>query len=185
MVATGDLPEKTLRTLSKYLWESDVPLMVVRAHGFIGYIRLQLREHTIIESHPESKFMDLRLDSPFQDLLDYMNSQDLDSMTKQEHGHTPYLVILHKYLQRWKKEHEGNPPRTYKEKTAFKAMIMEGRLKNEDGVPEDEENFEEACQSVNIGLHRTHIPSKVQKIFDDSCCSNLTKSSSDFWLVAR
>ena len=81
-----------------------------------------------MESHPESKFMDLRLDCPFPSLLAYMDSQDLGEMNKQQHGHTPYLVLLHKFLLKWKEEHQGAAPKTYKEKKAFKEMIMEGKF---------------------------------------------------------
>lgn len=185
VLATGGLSEKALRQLSEVLWDAGVPLVVIRAYGFIGYIRLQVKEHTIMESHPESKFVDLRLDYPFPSLVSYMDSQDLDGMTKQQHGHTPYLVVLHKCLHQWKKEHDGAPPSSYAEKKAFKEMIMERRLKNEDGVPEEEENFEEACKAVNIALHGTHIPSKVQKILEDPCCTNLHRGSSDFWVICR
>ncbi len=139
-----------------------------------------------MESHPESKFTYLRLDCPFPSLLEYMDSQDLGGMTKQQHGHTPFLVLLHKFLQQWKAEHGGVAPKTYKEKKAFKEMIMEGRLKNEEtGAPEEEENFEEACKAVNIGLHATHIPSKVRQILDDPCCTGIGRKSTDFWIICR
>ncbi len=185
VIATGGLSEKALRSLSEVLWSAGVPLAVVRAYGFVGYIRLQVKEHTVVESHPETKFTDLRLDCPFPQMLAYMDSQDLDGMTKQQHGHTPYLVILHKFLQRWKAEHDGAPPRTYKEKKAFKEAIMEGRRKNEEGIPEEEENFEEACAAVNIGLHGTRVPSTVRAILDDPCCMNLQRGSPDFWIICR
>lgn len=41
--------------LSKRLWESDIPLLLCRSIGFLGYLRIQLKEHTIIESHPDNE----------------------------------------------------------------------------------------------------------------------------------
>ncbi len=42
VASAGGMSEKALRDLSKVLWEAGVPLVVVRAYGFIGYIRLQV-----------------------------------------------------------------------------------------------------------------------------------------------
>lgn len=64
-------------------------------------------------------------------------------------------------------------------------MSFSGILKNADGVPEDEENFEEAVKAVNTALEPTSIPSNVRKIFEDEKCKNLSSGSEDFWLIAR
>ena len=90
----------------------------------------QIPEHTVIESHPDNLKPDFRLDIPFAGLVKYMSMQDLSSMTKQEHMHTPYLVILYKTLIQWKEKNGGNAPKNFKEKKAFKEMIMEGKIMN-------------------------------------------------------
>lgn len=46
--------------------------------------------------------------------------------------------------------------------------------KNEDGVPEAEENFEEAIRAVNYALVPTAIPKDIQDILNDNACINLT-----------
>ena len=84
----------------------------------------------MIESHPDNALTDFRLDCPFPELSSYMDSQDLDSMTQQQHSHTPYLVILYKCLQQWKKTHDGKGPLNYKEKKAFKELVLEGKKGN-------------------------------------------------------
>ena len=53
-------------------------------------------------------------------------------------------------------------------------MIRSGVLVNENGVPEIEENFEEAAKSINASVVPTRIPSEVQEIFNDPACVNLT-----------
>nr|CAI5842279.1 unnamed protein product [Callosobruchus analis] len=47
--------------LSKHLWECNVPLVVCRSIGFIGYMQLQVKEHTAIETHPDNQNPDLRI----------------------------------------------------------------------------------------------------------------------------
>ena len=56
---------------------------------------------------------------------------------------------------------------------------------NSEGVPEDEENFEEAIKAVNGALVESRVPSEVRSIFEDSKCQNLTRDSKDFWVIAR
>jgi len=185
LVIASEMDEKTLMSLSKLLWENHVPLMLVKSYGLLGYIRIQTTEHAIIESHPDNALEDLRLDTPFPALAAYMDSVDLDAMDKGEHGHTPYVVLLYKFLQKWKQDHGSQRPKNYKEKVAFKELLRTGVLKNADGVPEDEENFEEAVKAVNTALEPTCIPSSVHKIFQDDKCKTLSSDSDDFWLIAR
>lgn len=80
-----------------------------------------------MESHPDNEFPDLRLDQPFPALIQYMESQDMQTMDKHQHMHTPYVVILYKYLQKWKAEHGNQIPNSYKEKKQFKETILEGK----------------------------------------------------------
>ena len=89
----------------------------------MGYIRLQVKEHTIIESHPDNEFKDLRLDMPFSELVEFMDTQQFENMTKNEYMHVPYVVIVYKYLEEWKKTHEGKLPQNYKEKREFRDII--------------------------------------------------------------
>lgn len=42
LVIATEVSEKTLVSLSRFLWEANIPLMVVRSYGFIGYIRMQV-----------------------------------------------------------------------------------------------------------------------------------------------
>lgn len=42
LVIATDMSEKSLKQLSSLLWQANIPLMVVRAYGFISYIRLQV-----------------------------------------------------------------------------------------------------------------------------------------------
>lgn len=66
VIATGLNNEKTIIRLSKLLWDANIPLLLCKTLGFVGLIRLQVREHPIVESHPDSTLEDLRLDEPFE-----------------------------------------------------------------------------------------------------------------------
>ena len=65
VIASNVFNERTLVKLSEILWNLNIPLIVCYSIGFIGYIQLQVREHFIVESHPDYVLEDLRLDDPF------------------------------------------------------------------------------------------------------------------------
>lgn len=121
---------RTLILLSKKLWDLEIPFIVCRSYGFIGYIRVQVTEHTVIETHPDNQIPDLRLDQPFPSLKKYVDSIDLEAMEYKDHAHVPYLIVLYKYLQQWKGEHNGQLPESYKEKEVFRSTVRKGMLTN-------------------------------------------------------
>ena len=42
LVIATEIGEKTLATLSKKLWNVNIPMMIVKSYGLLGYIRLQV-----------------------------------------------------------------------------------------------------------------------------------------------
>lgn len=195
IVIATNLPERTLLRLAVVLCDNDIPLIVCRSYGLIAYVRLVLREHTVVESHPDNILDDLRLDCPFDSFVQFCDSLDLSSMNRKERAHVPWLVILYKHLQLWKQQHDGNSPTTYKEKKDLKQQIRQGFQLDaavgsdspDDGdiTPDDQENIEEAIQHVNTALLPSRIPDEVQKILDDDSCINLHSESKPFWIMAR
>ncbi|KAJ8303493.1 hypothetical protein KUTeg_019889 [Tegillarca granosa] len=185
LVIATNICERTLLQLGENLWNMNIPLLICRCYGFIGYMRLAVKEHTVIESHPDSVLEDLRLDRPFTALVEYCDSLDLETMSKKDHSHTPWLVIIYKYLQEWKKTHNGEGPKNYREKTQFKELVKQGIRKNESGGLEEEENFDEAVNHVNTALLPTSVPSEVKKLFEDPSCTELNVESKRFWIMLR
>uniref|UniRef100_A0A672GYC1 NEDD8-activating enzyme E1 regulatory subunit n=1 Tax=Salarias fasciatus TaxID=181472 RepID=A0A672GYC1_SALFA len=179
------IPESTCLRLGSVLWSASVPFLICKTYGLIGYMRLVVEEHTVIESHPDNALEDLRLDQPFAEFKNHIESFDLDNMDKKDHSHTPWIIIVAKYLERWLSEHNCQPPKTYKEKEAFRKLIREGIRKNDNGVPEDEENFEEAIKNVNTALNPTKVPSAVEDLFNCEQCKNITSQTSAFWVMLR
>jgi len=43
IVIGSNIDEKTTTTLSKLLWEWNIPFIIVKSYGFLGYIRLQVK----------------------------------------------------------------------------------------------------------------------------------------------
>ncbi|CAG2106815.1 unnamed protein product, partial [Medioppia subpectinata] len=94
VIATNVNNDKSFNRLCQVLWQNNVPLIACNSIGFVGYIRLQIKEQTIIESHPENPFEDLRLDEPFHQLKQYLDSYEkFEDMSRKELSQTPFLVI--------------------------------------------------------------------------------------------
>ncbi|CAG8565652.1 5552_t:CDS:2 [Acaulospora colombiana] len=178
IVISTEVPESSLLKLAEVLWIAKIPLVVVRSVGFIGYFRIVVPEHTVVETHPDN-VVDLRLDKPFSALEQYVMTFDFDSMDNMDHGHIPYVVILLKYLDQWKLEHDGNLPKTYSERDEFKSMISRGRRNF------DEENFDEALSNAWKAYTSSKVPHEVEELFNDSACENITSNSSNFWIIMR
>jgi len=188
LVITCGLPERPLLQLANKLYQAHVPLLVVNTMGFLGYIRLQISEHVVVESHPDESMPDLRLDQPWAELDAWLSQEagKMANMTRADHGHTPYPVILHDYLRKWKTDHNGNLPLKYSEKKELKSLISQGVLmkENHPEIPEDEENFAEAGTAVNTVVRISRIPSNTEAILQDQAANQLTAESSGFWILA-
>ncbi|XP_035212687.1 NEDD8-activating enzyme E1 regulatory subunit-like [Stegodyphus dumicola] len=180
VVIVTDVEECLLLNLAQKLWDQNVPLLICRAYGLIGYLRLQVRDRTIIETRPENEFHDLRLDAPFPALKEYAETIDLDKLTDQEHAHVPFVIILLKFLDIWKNRNNGEIPKNMKEKNLFKAEIQKSMRKKD-----EEENFEEACRAVNRSVTKTTIPGEIQEILNDPMCEDLSSESKSFWILVK
>lgn len=183
VVIGTSLTEKTLLTLSEKLWEANIPFLVCRSYGMVGYMRLQIAEHTVIESHPDDVLFDLRLDNPFPSLKEHVESYDFENMNKKDYSHIPYIIILLKYLEFWKKEHNDQIPKGYGEKELFREIIKQGMQKFED--LESLDNFEEAIKSVVRDIKVTEIPKNIKDLLQDEACMNLNSESKPFWIMVR
>ena len=185
IVIATSLTEASLSRISQILWTSSIPLLFSRAYGLLGFIRIALPSHQIVESHPDNHHEDLRLDCPFPGLVEYMSSINIDGSDDTKHGNIPYLVVLYKYLQQWKLRHNGMLPQSYHQKKSLKEIIRSGMRCNNVGVPVDEENFEEAIQNVNRAVLKYQVPVGVQNILESSFCLSGSAETSKFWLLVR
>ncbi|TFK34707.1 hypothetical protein BDQ12DRAFT_689426 [Crucibulum laeve] len=178
LVIAHNLQQSTLDQLSDVLWKDEdaPPLVVVRSAGFLAEFYIQFHEHTIIESHSETS-PSLRIDKPFPALLEYSLSLDFDNMDPTDHGHVPYVIILVRALEEWKKAHDGSPPSTYPEKQAFKKQILAMKHK------QDEENFDEAEGQAYRCWTPTVVPSEIKALFSDPKLAALSATSPPFFYL--
>lgn len=171
VVIACSLAEKPLIKLSNILWEFNIPLLACKSLGFFGMARIQLKEYCVIETHPDDKHHDLRLEEPFEAVVEYCEKIQLGPKV-------PWLVIILKHIDQYKKQHDGKLPETYKEKSVLRDMIRSS-------MTADEENFEEAIKSVNSSFGGGKPSSTILDILNDDSCMKLTKNSSSFWIMAR
>lgn len=106
----------------------------------------------------------------------------LDEMNDHEHGHVPYILLLLHYLEEWKKDHDGNPPSNYREKTQFRDLVRAGaRTNNTDG---GEENYDEAVAAVLKSITQWTLGSSLRDIFEMEQCKSVKDDSDSFWIIA-
>ncbi|XP_030386189.1 nedd8-activating enzyme E1 regulatory subunit [Scaptodrosophila lebanonensis] len=173
LVIASNLNEQTLLLLSNRLWVSNVPLVYCRSLGMLGTIRIQLKEHCIIEAHPDNRQFDLRLEQPFEALREHLESTEVTSKV-------PWLLVLYKYLKAWQSKNGGGcqAPSNYREKTELREVIRAD-------MTADEENYEEAIKAVNTAFGAGLVPLSLKEIFDDDACEQLHKKSDAFWIMAK
>ncbi|KAK4468664.1 hypothetical protein MN116_007848 [Schistosoma mekongi] len=180
VVIVTDAREKLLIRLSQLLNGTPITLVVCFSVGVIGYLRICTPEHVIVESHPDSYCPDLRLDRPLPDFVKMANEQSLAEMTSEKLCHTPWLIIVYVFVQKFISLH-GHFPRNHKEKAEVKDMISKGAVELWTRLREREnnldssyvlENFQEACQAVNTAVSPTTIPENVKKLLEDDRCDD-------------
>lgn len=57
---------------------------------------------TVVDTHPDTLHT-LRIDNPFEELKEYAVGLDMESMDSMEHSHVPYVILLVKCVEDWKK----------------------------------------------------------------------------------
>lgn len=77
----------------------------------------------------------------------------------------------------------GELPKTRQEKEILRKMIRECPVPEESASKILEENFEEAIHFVNTCIFPPIIPAQVKSILEDDSCTNLTQSSTPFWIM--
>lgn len=183
VVIASNVKTSLLIKLSKILFALNIPLVIAETKSFFGSLYISNPEHTIIETHPTS-LVDLRLDDPWPELVEFSNQYHLDELDDTDLSHVPYIVILLKYLETWKANHSGQLPKSSKEKREFKALI---RADSHNG---DFGNFEEAEKNTFALFSDSSVPTEIEEILNDKkadMSTYLTKDSSkpipEFWIL--
>ncbi|EUC35352.1 hypothetical protein COCCADRAFT_35085 [Bipolaris zeicola 26-R-13] len=187
IIATAPIRPDILENLSRHASAALVPLFYLHSVGFYAHFSVHLPPaFPIVDTHPSPETTsDLRLLRPWPELVQYAEEKtaDLENMKAEDHGHVPWIALLLHYLEKWKKEHGGEVPQTYKEKTEFRASVSQAaRTDNPEG---GEENFDEAVAAVLKSLNPPQASSAVKEIFTAPECLLVRQDSPSFWVIAN
>lgn len=210
-IIASNVDFKTLKDLAKICEKKKKVLLVVRSYGMIGYIRTYTETHNVIEGKldTENEISDLRISDPFPKLKKFADKHEFEKMDFKTHAHTPYIVILMKILDEFKKIFKKDFPENEQEEEAFLKLIkqeeknaLERREKEleekaKQGIEEkdefqlqvnsqkNEENFQDAINKMFQAWTPYEIHPDLQKVLDDSRADKLTKESDDFWFLVN
>ena len=157
--------------LANILWGLDVPLVCVQSVGFYAYLRIQMREHTIVDTH-EPNLIDLRLDRPWKELQELADSIDLNATEGDAFQGIPYSLLLTKLIR----EPDLNLKSTSELRNHIKSLYKTG----------DEENLNEAyAKAYMIMKDSSTLSEHVKHILNDKRTDNITPESSPFWILCN
>lgn len=180
LVIASQLDIRSLEALGRVCWSSNTPLIVCRSYGLIGYLRVQLSDHQVVESKLDKDLQDLRICTPWKELADHCSSIDLPSLDSKVHSHTPFVVILVQAAAAWRDAHEGMLPKTFAEKQAFKSAVK--------GMARDYEkelNFEEAFENAYKAYALPGVQENVQGLLEDALATPLASDSPSFCILLK
>ena len=176
VVATALSKEDGL-VLGRLCWEKKIPLVIARVYGFYGLVRIVKQEHQVIESH-STETTDFRFDTPFASLNELVASTDLTGLDGTDASHVPFVVLLFKAMEDWKRK-KGKMPVDYNEKKEFKHLVLQ--MKHPEAI--DDENVQEAASNA----YRVHSPSSIadstRQLLERATERVKRGSTDEFWLV--
>eukprot|EP00210_Caulerpa_lentillifera_P008498 g8106.t1 len=182
IIATQLTPSRA-KAIVKKCEEFGVPFINVRSYGFIGYIQLHVDEICIVESKPDDQVPDLRLATPWNELTDFVNSFDFENLEDVQHSHLPFIILLIKSLELWKKTNEDTLPTKRVQQDAFKAIIN-GLRRSKKNPSIEEENFDEAVRNAYQVWTPYEIPKSVREILQDGK-TLVHQNSPEFWILVH
>lgn len=183
IIAAAPIDPAILAGIQSRAQAQSIPFIYLHSVGYFSAFSIELPPtFPIIDTHPDpTSTTDLRLLTPWPALLEFTKEMtaglDDGSITAHDKAHIPYLCLLLHYLEKWKADHDGKVPETFKEKTTFRDRVRSGDY--------NEENFDEAYAAVLKSLNPSTAPSDVRAIFSAPEARNLGPESPSFWLIAN
>ncbi|BEI88551.1 uncharacterized protein CcaverHIS019_0112690 [Cutaneotrichosporon cavernicola] len=183
LIITSNIPPALEDRIADLLWQTsstpekpDIPLMSIRTSGLTGRLQIQVREHCVVDTHPDTTHT-LRIDAPFPALEEYARGLDLESMEVHVHSHIPWVVLLVRATSQWKESHNGNLPTSKEDKEAFKKLLNSWRMKY------DEENFDEAVGQAYRASVPSELPYDVAELINDPAVVSISMSSKNLHIL--
>ena len=150
LVIATQLPTRDLLQVANICASRRIPLIAVHTYGLMGYLRIVLYEHPVIEAHPDHAMNDLRVLTPPIELLRFIEGKygNMDALPNHDYAHIPYVVLLIRAVTQWSAANGGQQPTVFKQKKEVRAIIESYRRS---GLQADQ-NIEEALAAVNTAL---------------------------------
>ena len=213
LVVATQMRDAELVRIAAACRECRIPLVAVRTYGLIGYLRTITEEHTIVESKPDNSREDLRVARPFPALRAFADAIHLDTLNDMVHGHVPYVVLLIKALEVWRREEAAAaaasaaaassqtsgaaaaaPPPSAGDAAAAHLRCPRTLREKEafrsvlTGMARsrDETNFEEAAtKAFEAFAGALDMDPDSAELLSDPAALSLSPKSSPFWIVVR
>ncbi|OWB82472.1 hypothetical protein B5S33_g1098 [[Candida] boidinii] len=179
--------------LIPFCYNNYIPCISVLNIGFYAFLKIIYNERTIIDTHkPTSLLQDLRLDKPWLELQNYINSFEFNKLSDIELSNIPYSIILSKLSSDFKLKNKNNnnqsslppSPTTKQIRELIKNLYRSG----------DESNIDEAYKKANkLNKISNDIPDNLVKIFNEienhlnnsEIYNNLPIFQLKFWLLSK
>jgi len=158
VVATQMPYGEALTSLADACWKCNVPLVIARSYGLLGFVRIVTREMFVEQSRNDMD-PDLRIDEPFETLRQFASQFNLQELSDVDHAHVPFIVLLLQALDVWKTDNGGRLPSTRAERDKFKGILESWRRNS------DERNFDEALK-FSRSIHNHEIPSGTRELLE-------------------
>ncbi|WWD17675.1 hypothetical protein CI109_102116 [Kwoniella shandongensis] len=183
LIIASNVEPSLLLQLADLLWDAsatvggpDIPLIAIRNSGFVGRVEIQLREHSVVDTHPDTSHT-LRLDAPFPSLEQHARSLDYATMDSMDHSHIPWVVLLVRAASLWKESHGGSLPETSEEKSQFKESLKAEKQKG------DEENYDEALAQAYRVWNKSEVPWELKQLLEDDSVKNVSANSKNLHIL--
>ncbi|RSH77611.1 uncharacterized protein EHS24_003171 [Apiotrichum porosum] len=183
LIIASNVPPKLEEDLAELLWHTsatvgqpDIPLVSIRTSGLTGRMQIQLREHCVGDTHPDTTHT-LRIDQPFPALESYARKLDIEAMDSMDHSHIPWVVLLVRAACLWKDSHDGKLPSSSEDKADFKKLLTSWRRKG------DEENFDEALAQAYRVWTSSALPYDIADLLREPSIATVSHNSKNLHLL--
>lgn len=175
--------ESVVAGLADVLFGQNVPLLLARAYGNIGFIQIVVKEHCVIECHAEEKH-DMRLTKPFPSLVEYMNALPaVDKMEQTKADTMPFAVLLYQQLRVWEEAHGGASPSSYAERKEFKEQLKASHQQEKGSIKELPLNYSEAIDKCNPSITPDSSLDGLSSLLNRARETPLAADAHPFWIL--
>lgn len=145
--------------------DTNTPLIYCKSYGFLGYMRISVKEHTTYDGKYDKKY-DLRLYKPFKkldELADKLNTANFNSDTQYT---IPFPILLIQAMRKWKSTHDNNEPKR-NERNEFNNLYYFIYIRIKSLCSTNDSNVEEAVNNSYYVLTPSSLPNDLEKVFNN------------------